>query len=279
MTKSIITSILFFIGFSYVAEAQVQFNLSLLPDEETYLVSVVSDRDYPGIQNITGSGQVVVRVPVGEDFQAGTITSLVPDVNWTDNVYLDGPAQDADYTYIAFVLETPFTKLINYWENQETPLFTFKNSLGDCPSELTLVSNDDPKVLALKEAGLNVTQNLTIYGSRGNAYRGILNGTVTCGIVNSTNQEERLLTYIKYYPQPARSTVVVEWTLEDPSIGRADFLLYDSSGKQVLRVTKDALVANNRTSLDVSSLPAGLYSLKIISGDKVSQGYKLIVVR
>jgi hypothetical protein len=68
----------------------------------------------------------------------------------------------------------------------------------------------------------------------------------------------------RLYPNPARSQVVVR----HQSLGRFEVTLYDVTGREALRQ-----LMNNRDRLDVSGLPAGIYTVRI--GDEVAQ--KLVV--
>ena len=56
--------------------AQVNFQLDLMADRKTYVVSMVATETWAYPQNITGTAQVTVRIPANTRFTAGRITSL-----------------------------------------------------------------------------------------------------------------------------------------------------------------------------------------------------------
>ena len=112
--------------------AQVNFQLDLMPDRKTYVVSMVSTETWAYPQNITGTAQVTVRIPANTRFTAGRITSLQQGVQWLDNARIERPVADPTHDYVSFSLVTMATKNIPYVRGVETPLFTFQNLQNDC---------------------------------------------------------------------------------------------------------------------------------------------------
>ena len=66
MKKSILLLPLAFVLASFSANAQVDFKLTYNPDTKQYTVSVVPLATYTAPQNITGTGQVTIKVPTNE---------------------------------------------------------------------------------------------------------------------------------------------------------------------------------------------------------------------
>ena len=79
------------------AKAQIQYKLTRLPDNITYMVSLLPQATWSFPQNVVTTAQVTVRVPVNSRFIAGWITSLVPTMQWMIHIaitkqskYFDG---------------------------------------------------------------------------------------------------------------------------------------------------------------------------------------------
>nr|HQU60947.1 hypothetical protein [Saprospiraceae bacterium] len=53
---------------SCVLQAQVKLKLSLLPDQQTYLVSMIPEQSWDMPMNMVGSAQVVLQMQAGRPF-------------------------------------------------------------------------------------------------------------------------------------------------------------------------------------------------------------------
>ena len=188
--------------------SQVKFNLTYKPDTKTYTVSIIPEAAYPEPKNMVGTAQVVLRSKYNQNFTP-IITSLVDGLIWSDNAYVDFPANAPEYTYACIALANGPTKKIHFLSEQEVPLFSFKNAGGDCPGLIELVSNDDPLVQAVLSSGYNVTQNLPILGARGNAYAGILNGSVECTLSGAKEINDKTISAVQIAPVPADRRVTI----------------------------------------------------------------------
>lgn len=68
------------------------------------------------------------------------------------------------------------------------------------------------------------------------------------------------------YPVPAENFLNVEFYIAEPNQVFAEF--YDALGKMVYREELKGMVGNNITTLPVSNLAPGFYTIKLISGEK-----------
>ena len=135
-----------FVFITCVLNAQVKLSLTLLPDQQTYLVSMTPEVTWAAPMNMIGSAQIVIRLPADKPFLAGNIKSLVPGVSWADNALIEKPASASDYSFICFVLNELGTKSIPFHAGVETPLFTFVNLEPGCVGLMELVENNNATI-------------------------------------------------------------------------------------------------------------------------------------
>ncbi len=101
--------------------ANLQFKLDLMPDQQTWVVSVLPDNTISSsLKTQTGSGQVTLVAPVNFNYDnfknfGGT---------WEENARVNEPVEAKDKAYVSFgfVVEEPKITLL---PNKETVLFTF----------------------------------------------------------------------------------------------------------------------------------------------------------
>ena len=94
---------------------------------------------------------------------------------------------------------------------------------------------------------------------------GNTNGCAVLGI----NQIEDISNKINLYPNPAQANVVIETNSND----KQNLKITDVNGKQILVQT-----INGTTSIDVSSLSAGIYNLSLTSSQSVANK-RLVIVK
>jgi hypothetical protein len=168
--------------------AQVKFNLSLMPDQRTYLVSMVPETTWPSPQNTVASVQVVLQTYADKAFLAGEIKSMIPGISWSDNAYVEKPSAADNHNFVCFVLNERGTNKISFEAGLETPLFTFVNLEPGCVGIVELVENNSTIVQnVVQNDRLNITQNMTVLGARGNAYTGVVNKTTDCTLLNTAS--------------------------------------------------------------------------------------------
>ena len=161
---------LFIIAFICNVSAQVQFKLVLLEEGETYQVSMIPEKSWQHPYNITSTAQVTVKVPTNS-FEVRDLTSLQVGVEWQDNSRSDAPNEAPAVDYISFGLGTLGTVDFSYEAGVEVPLFQFKNALP-CQGSVSLMDNSEDPFMAPNSRRANVGNSITIFGARGEAYKG-----------------------------------------------------------------------------------------------------------
>ena len=258
-------------------QAQVNFSLSLLPDQETYLVSLVSDKDIPAPMNMASNVQIVLKIPADEPFLAGNIKSQIPGVDWIDNAFAKQSDESEDYGLCAFVMTQSVTKAISFEAGVETPLFTFKNVESGCVGALSLPENQDVEVNQALGRGFNFTQNITLLATRGNAYSGVINKVADCNALSTSVEEELLAKDLKAYPVPAKDQLTIEWFNPNNSESM-ELQVLGANGQLLQKMEVDPKSGAQKIELAIENYPTGLYNfmLKNDSGDY--QQYKFIKV-
>ncbi len=159
-------------------DAQVRFQLELLPDDATYRVSMVPEVTWVFPQNLTASSQVTIRVPhtsAPYGFVVGSLQSMQPGTEWDDNVRINAPMEAPQWDYISFSLISGATSAFNYTANTAIPLFEFKNEAVSCLGEVEIIDNETDPFLPPNSLGANIAHSITtIGGGLANACWGII---------------------------------------------------------------------------------------------------------
>ncbi len=260
------------------AIAQVRFNLSLLPDQRTYLVSMLPDQSWSTPMNAVGSAQIVLQYKADKTFLAGQIKSLISGISWSDNAYIEKPAAAPESNFICFALNERGTKNISFLQGVETPLFTFVNLEPECAGVLELVDNNNPKIQAVVQNDqINITQNMTVLGARGNAFTGILNGSVDCTVL-STVGVNSIVKNLRVYPVPATDVLQLFWE-NMPGNAATKLLVADMLGQQKTLEILTNTTGEQHLRLDVASFPTGLYTACLINTTGEKQSFRFVVIR
>lgn len=264
-----------FLLFASVIKAQVNFRLSLMPDQQTYMVSLQSDHTWSTPLNAVGSAQVVLQVPAGVPFSVGSITSYIPGVTWLDNAYVENTPSAPDHIFVCFSLEERGTKLIPLEAGSEIPLFSFVNTQNHCLENANLIDNNNPLILeVINQDRANITQNFTVLGARGNAFSGILSDPIECSPAGT--EEMQLVRNLKVFPNPASSRINIAW--EMPGDRDVEFLMITDFLGQQMAVHKIQPGAGNRNiELDVSVYPAGIYKAFLANSANTRQFFHFVV--
>jgi hypothetical protein len=275
--KKIILSLIVFATFSSV-NAQIQYKLTRLPDNVTYMVSIVPQATWSFPKNVVTTAQVTVRVPVNSRFIAGRITTLVPTTQWMDNAYLEHPVGDVTHNYITFNLQTIGTKAFTFESGRELPLFTFQNIGTSCFGTMELVDNQSVTTKAVIAGGYNVGQHIGTLGAGGEAFLNNINAIVNCE--NGTKNEDLnagIFKITKLYPVPAQSELQVEWQASDKMAENVYLIVHNVLGAVVFK----QLVKNTKTlqinKFDVSKWSDGMYTLQLQSNKSISIAKTFVV--
>ncbi|MCB0556627.1 MAG: hypothetical protein KDD02_23985 [Phaeodactylibacter sp.] len=263
---------------SHAIHAQVKLKLSLMADQQSYVVSMIPESTWAAPLNRVGSAQVVLRMQAGRPFLAGNVTSLIPGVSWVDNAYIESPESAPGFKFVCFALNEQGTKNIPFQAGVETPLFTFSNLEPGCVGAVELVENYDRLIQkVVHKDRINITQNIAALGARGNAFSGIEGGAADCALVQSS-QEQSIVKNLRVYPVPTTDALQISW--ENEFGQEADKLLVAGLLGHQMALEKIIPVAGKQEiSLDVSAFPTGLYTASLINAAGKRQFFQFIVTR
>lgn len=257
--------------------AQAKLKLSLMPDQETYLVSMIPEVTWQMPLNIVGSAQVVLQVEADRPFSAGEITSMIPGISWIDNAYVESPASAPAYNFVCFVLNEQGTREIPFEDGVETPLFTFKNIEPGCVGMIELVDNTDlrTKKIAYKDQ-LNITQNLAVVGARGNAVTGIEGEGANCEVLQSVYESIPIVSNLLVYPVPTANLLQISW---ENVTGKevSQLQITDPLGRELELEKNIPGFDQQKIDLDVSDFPNGLYNASLVANSGERQFFQFIV--
>jgi hypothetical protein len=263
--------------------AQVTFQLSLMPDHKTYMVSLTSSETYTYPKNITGTAQVTVRIPAHTRFTAGRITSLQQGVQWLDNARIETPAADPTHDYISFSLTTMATKNIPYQQGVETPLFTFTNIQNDCVGKVELIDNNEATVGNITAEGFNIKNHISVLATKGEAFSGNQGSRVADCSATTTVQDLTGMTVQNVYPTPATDLLTIEWATDKATdLTNMVLIVTNSLGQEMLTQKIDPLSIKgvlNKIDLNVSTWANGLYTFHFVNDKGVSAAQKIIVAK
>lgn len=265
--------------FSATATAQVKFNLSYLEATKTYTVSVIPEVSWQAPKNIVASAQIVLRIDSDKELIPG-ITSLISGLTWADNAYVEQPTGAPNHTFICISLVNGPTSQVAIAADQEVPLFSFINTATGCAGKVKMLANDDPMVQDVRNAGLNITQNFSVLGARGNAFTGFENSEVDCSAVSGLNeQDDKLIDEVKISPVPADKAVSVQWNVLSEQTGLHQMVICDAAGREIFREKISDGNGSHTRNINVENWQAGLYRIKFVFGNnRQTQSWNLMVI-
>ncbi len=253
--------------FSFSLSAQVKFKISYNKETQRYTVSVVPTTSYLTPQNITGTGQVTIKVPTNKFFPVDIESSLA-GMNWDANSRNDSPSEQPDFDYISFGLTvSQGLAFPDYEQGVELPLFSFQNSFG-CTGKVYLIDNDADPFMPPNSQMANIGNSITILGAGGDAYGGLSgNGMCDCSDEGITSVEEELgLTSFRIFPNPAVEFINLEIYWEGE---RTDAVIQvvDATGKQVLTNRASIQKGSTQQKIAVGNLAAGKYFVYLLDSN------------
>ncbi|MBI5917421.1 MAG: T9SS type A sorting domain-containing protein [Bacteroidetes bacterium] len=252
--------------FSVTSSAQVQFKLNFDQESQRYAVSIIPMATYQNPQNITGTGQVTIKVP-SNNFDPVDIQNHLEGMYWEANSRNNTPSEAPEFDYISFGLTIQGVAFPDYVQGVELPLFSFKNAFG-CTGIINLVDNAADPFMPPNSQSANIGNALTILGANGDAYGGIA-GSPVCNCdpnAASAVKDEIGLTNYRLFPNPAIEYVNVQINWEGESTD-ASILVVDATGKQVLAAKADLVGGKNNQKLSVSELAPGSYWVYLAGKD------------
>jgi hypothetical protein len=269
------------LGLSMYANAQVKLQLSLLPDEKTYLVSMIPDKTLTYPMNITGTAQVTIKYPAINRFFATNIKSLISNVKWEDNAYMADLKTAKGFNFVSFGLRSQGTTAITYEIGKEIPLFTFTNHYG-CAGEVALVDNKAENLTGKEAQTYNIGNHWTVLASPNEAYVGNLQATVNCNrnMVNMRADKESLFSALTAYPVPVSDELTIRTTTNLNDIDKIDQVtIFNALGQEVFSQKVKIQKGEHEIKLNVSQLEAGLYMFQFNGASALSKSYRFVVTR
>lgn len=251
---------------SFQLSAQVQFKMDYNKDSERYTVSVVPMATYQNQQNITGTGQVTIKVP-SNNFDPVDIVNHLDGMYWEANSRNNSPAEAPSQDYISFGLTIQGIAYPNYQEGVELPLFSFQNAFG-CTGEVALVDNFTDPFMPPNSQSANIGNTLTILGAGGDAYGGIIGSAIiNCdeSAVLDAKEEIGLNSY-RIFPNPASEFVSVEVTWEGAA-SDATIQIVDALGREVMASPVSLVSGKMTQKLQVNELASGNYFVNLKGED------------
>ena len=252
--------------------AQVKFKIDYNTDADRYAVSIVPEQTLTFPHNLTGTGQVSIKVPAGA-FELAEYENANPAFLWEMNSQTDSPEEAMEYDYLSFGLISQGTDKVEYVKDQEMVLFTFRNGLG-CQGAIELVDNATDVFMAPNSRNVNVGNQLAILGASMSSYGGIVGtGVAECdppvvevelpgSPTGITAHENKTVGDFTLFPNPTVDVVNVsfDWEAESESV---DILVLDEAGKELLKLPHTLAAGDNTLKITVDHLPGGAYLLSL----------------
>ena len=277
--KKLILSLIASAALTSAITAQVKFKLTRMNDNQSYMVSMVSDATWMFPQNVTTTAQVSLRLPSNAHFIAGDITSLVPETRWVDNSYLEKPVGDASSNYILFGLQNIGTPAFSYEAGKELPLFTFRNIGTTCFGSIELTDNSLETTNAVVLGGYNIGQHIGTVGAQGEAFTSnMANSRVVCqGTTTGAQDLDAPLSISKGFPIPASTDLTVEWQLNNPKLENLKLEVTNAVGQVVETKALAQGTGLQTTKFEVKDWAEGVYFFRLTSNAGVSSPKSFVV--
>lgn len=242
---------------------QVWYKLDLMEDQETYQISLVSDVSWSLPNNITSTGQVTIKAPTLE-FDVEEFESIHPQLTWEYNSRFNAPLESSDFDYFSFGLASS-SRDFDYEAGEEVPIIRFKNSKG-CSDFVGLLDNDVDPYAFSKTKKVNVGNQLTVVGARGNAYLGN-KGIKLVKCKKQIKTKDLFVKDLVLFPNPAFNilNINLDWTT-DNQIGQ--FFIRDNSGKVIVNKQQQLQKGFNEINFDIAPLAGGIYHIELTNAAK-----------
>ncbi len=269
------------------AWSQLKFSLQQLPDGASWGVYVnICDDISPSANTITGSGQVTLLLPLGND-----ISDLVNHAGlWNENATVSGPeeAPDKNYISIGFISDSP---QIFFSPGEKTLLFSFSVAGNAVESPQLIDNENDPFADFPNSMNSNPGNEMSVLdiGSQPVGYYyytgNYIDGDVGCsGVVDTTIVEPTDTTggsddptptldqineeqYFTLAPNPTSEWVTLHFDARSVK-ANGQIKLWTGNGISIGQLSKNG---QSKMTLNVGALPNGLYLLSYESEGKLLQ--------
>ena len=164
--KKLLTS-LFLLTISATLFSQIRYEIELLPDNETYLISFNSSVTYMPPTNKIVSGQVTIRMPHGIGPNAFQVVDLImetPGAQWAADDVVRSPSEAPSFDYISFALTTPGVDVYNFQAGVSIPIFSFKNGGEHCADSVYIIRNVEDPFFPPNSLNVNIGNSIKVLG-------------------------------------------------------------------------------------------------------------------
>ena len=223
---------------SFPSNCLIEYQIEQVGDK-IFQVSLTPDTTWTGVNAITSTAQVSIRVPSGS-LIAGNLTNNIPTAIWKLNSSYFNPPENPGWDYYSFGLE--LTQDIPYTKGVKVNLFRFEN-LGNCTgSNIILIDNTTDPLMQPNSQSANIEQQITISGWQMEDVPVCVSGdiTTTC---SSSNQPFPVNCLIEYQLESIGSNLFqVSLT---PNITWTGINAYTATGQVSIRVPSGSFVMGN----------------------------------
>ncbi len=264
-SKKIIPVYLFLLIGVTFAKAQIKFKLIQLDDRKTYQVSLISEASYAPPFNLTSTAQVTLKVPT-DGLDIIHLVNLQEEVIWEPNSKSAAPEESPGFDYISFGLISQGTDKLHYQAGVELPLFAFQNAI-ECSGEISLIDNLNDPFAPPNSRQVNVGNQITIYGAKGDAYIGNMEESVVpCSNLTALKELNQSNVQLTIFPNP----IVEELNLSINWNRKQEWILLsimDISGKIVFIKNIELSKGLNQERIATSPLGQGSYFIELRGAD------------
>jgi len=265
--------------------SQIKFSLKQMPDGSSWGVYVKTCNSVsPSGNTITGSGQVTIVLPMGND-----IRGIVNHAGlWNENATVSGPDEEPNKNYVSvgFISDSP---QILHSTTEETLLFSF-GTTGNAPGDPQLIENGaDPFTVFPNSVHSNPGNEMSVldigvspvgyYNYEGNYVDDagcptVVDTTVidvpdTTGNENPTSTLDQLNQekYFTLSPNPTSEWITINFA-GAWSEGKGNVNLWTATGISIGRLEQNG---QGKMTFNVGALPNGMYFVSYETDGKVMQ--------
>lgn len=256
------------------SNAQVQYKIERIGDNNNFMVYAIADETYDTPKNIVSTAQVTLVAPSGS-FQIDKVVNLYSNANWRVNGKSAAPKENQNADYIYFGLENLGTNAFRFTKGKETPLFLIQTKT--CEGTIALMDNDKDPFKFPNSQQINVGNTMTILGAGGDAYKGLVKNfsIADCKKTAAATLDDYKIRVSPNITQP--TTVQIEFMRRDNELEKGTISIYDGAARVVWSQDINAQKGYNIVSADLSHLTNGIYYI-MLSGVKLNPVSERLVI-